>query len=409
MADYSSNDGRSLRRGRPSLYSNRFHEFSSLESTLRGNQVFSGDQPDDFAIAGLAGKAPRILILGAGLGSAVRGIIAANPSSSITAVDISSGQIAVLRSLFREYFPEASFQTVHGDAQNLGAAICPENQFDTICVDLYAGSDYAPFVTHDHWWQEIRESYLAPGGKMLANSWGLPTHMDPLGKNAVQASMYRAMANAMGEVEVHSFRRNLTYASAEITTDNSPSPGSWSSLKKADQLWLRLLRLRFANPPARRGATLPAVVIPPGDGRGSREHIDLLMNQKWQESISSNKSVLATLREGSANDAFAERMLEALTSTDKPARDLLPNQWSVEEIQNGEIPTVFLRLSQQIGRQISQFDKPWFIDVWLTQLTSMTLKASAAFRQSSTYDELIETIESELIHLERVAECETQI
>lgn len=400
MNDKNFSNGRPLYKGRPLLYSNRLQEFSSLESKLRGDQIFSGDQPDDFAIAGLMGESPKILMLGAGVGSGIRGIIAANPSSAVTAVDNSAGQIAVLKSVFSEYFPEIEFNTVHADAQNLSKTTLPKNQFDVVCVDLYAGSDYAEFVTSDYWWNTIRDSYLAPQGKVVANSWGLPTHMNPLQSNKVQASMYRSMVNSFGEVGVHSFRRNLTYVSVTSAPTKGFSHNSWSNLEELDQLWLRFIQIRFANPYVPPQSVFSNKGNHKSHEQSSKKHIDFLMHHEWQKALDSNRTVLDVLQNCIDTSDFPEKMLTALSSTAKPARDLLPNQWSVAEIQSGEAPELFVHLTQKLARQLDQTDRQWYVDVWITQLISVALKSSAAFKLESTYQNLMEILRTEIATLE---------
>lgn len=398
MTNSQDNGGRLSFEGRPLLYSERFRTISTLESALRGSQIFTGDQPDDFAVAGMVDAVPSVLVLGAGVGSAIRAILAANPRARVTVVDNSATQLSVLTAIFAEYFPEVSFEAVFDDAESLGG-IGEARLFDVVCVDIYDGNVYPPFVLDSSWWQWLRRTKLAPDGVLLVNAWGIPTHLEPFRGGSLQASFLAAIGGAFGRLEAHASRRNVTICTPLAKGRDIDVMSSIDHLVKVDQLWLRLLRQRFTSgQPTLLPADVAQGMTLEVAQRGGA-HLDALMNEAWPEAVEANREFSQSIE--IERDSSVETLLSSLLAVPRPARDLYPNLWSVEQSEYGDFPHLFLRLTQMAGRDLLAADPEWYINVWLTQFAAVILKATSGFAASATYEECVQVLEIELDHLER--------
>jgi SAM-dependent methyltransferase len=221
------------------LYSERRLFFHSNESLLANDRVFTGNQIDDFAIAGLH-DSNRILLLGVGYGGSIRGLLASNPNVQVVAVDINSTSLGTCENLYKEFFPELLSQItfVHDDASRFMKEV-EKNSFDAICIDLYNSGGYPEFILEKDFWNDISNS-LSEDGIILANSWGLPSQLDPLSHSTAQTKMLKLMLQVFPNIKALPSRRNITFL-AYRTTLNFEYPETLINLNSLDHIGLKLL------------------------------------------------------------------------------------------------------------------------------------------------------------------------
>lgn len=179
---------------------------STSATLLSGDRVFVGNQPDDFAAGSMAGPAEEVCVLGLGYGGSLRPVLAVSPRSRVTAVDLDADMATVTGALFRQHFPGVGFRTVVADA---AAFLDGSRSFDLVLVDVYAGESYPGFLLTGEFWDRVREA-VAPGGTVLVNAWGLPSHLRPLTPPSPQAALADLLAPRWNHARYLSCRRNMT-------------------------------------------------------------------------------------------------------------------------------------------------------------------------------------------------------
>lgn len=224
------------------LYSERRLFFHSNESLLANDRVFTGNQIDDFAIAGLH-VSNRILLLGVGYGGSIRGLLASNPDVQIIAVDINNISLRTCENLYKEFFPELLSQItfVHDDASCFMKTV-EKSSFDAVCIDLYNSYGYPEFILEEDFWNDINDS-LSKDGIILANSWGLPSQLDPLSHSTAQTKMLKLMLQVFPNIKALPSRRNITFL-AYKTSLKIKYPELSINLNSLDHIGLKLLFLK---------------------------------------------------------------------------------------------------------------------------------------------------------------------
>ncbi|WP_329314391.1 spermidine synthase [Streptomyces sp. NBC_01262] len=262
------------------FYSNGSLLINTIESTLSGDRIFTGNQPDDFALVGLLRGARSACLLGVGYGGSIRAMLAGNPALNLALVDNDDVLLNFTGQIFQRNFPGLNFTTEVADAwdhlRDRKAA------YDVICVDLYSLAGYPEFVFHGGFWEDVR-SALAPGGHVVANAWGLPEQLRPLTPPSPQHGMARAMLGAWTDLNYLPCRRNLTFvAPALAPTDLRPAVDvAPDRLSHEDFLTLGLQRVRFGRAPVLRPGDLSEGTLPQRD----RRDIDAEMAVRWPEMV----------------------------------------------------------------------------------------------------------------------------
>ncbi|MFI7128044.1 spermidine synthase [Nonomuraea sp. NPDC050153] len=215
-------------------------------TTLDGSRVFVGSQPDDFALAGLLAPGSRICMLGTGLGGAIRPILALAPDAGLVCVDADEQMHKMAGLIYARHFPELAVEMHMGDAWQYVRS--NEGAFDAVCVDLYGAGGHADFVFDIDFWRDISKA-TTPGGVVLVNAWGLPSHLRPLSGDSPQHEIATLLRRIWEDVRYIPNRRNLTFiAGFQGECRSVPElPGDLSGIDKAIACLLPL-RFRYASP-----------------------------------------------------------------------------------------------------------------------------------------------------------------
>ncbi|MGE7925939.1 spermidine synthase [Viridibacillus arvi] len=258
------------------LYSKKRLFFHTNESLLVNDRVFTGNQIDDFAIAGL--QCPnQILLLGVGYGGAIKGIIASNPDAHVTAVDINAVSLQTCENLYAEFFPELLSQIsfIHDDASHFIQNI-EKNSFDAICIDLYHPNGYAEVILEEVFWENMNSS-LSMDGIILANSWGLPSQLDPLTYSTAQTKMLKLMSRFFPNIKALPSRRNITFLASKADL-RIKYPELSGDLKSLDQIGLKLL---FFKAYISKNIDVSQIIDIEDNILYTIEDLDNLMYQEW--------------------------------------------------------------------------------------------------------------------------------
>ncbi|SFX75922.1 hypothetical protein SAMN04487866_1234 [Thermoactinomyces sp. DSM 45891] len=198
---------------RTGLYSKNQFLLDAIQSLISGSRIFTGNQPDDLSIGCSINSGNRVLILGTGFGAAIRSTLAGIPNAKITVVDYDKNVIESCSSLYKHLFPTLDPVTyVYGDASKIDSLV--NSTFDLIYVDLYSDTHCPDFVLEEPFWNIIRLR-LAEKGSIVANTWGLPTHLFPYDANTPQARMIQLLARCFKNLYAFPFRRNITLVASQ--------------------------------------------------------------------------------------------------------------------------------------------------------------------------------------------------
>lgn len=262
------------------FYSNGSLLINTIESTLSGDRIFTGNQPDDFALVGLLRGARSACLLGVGYGGSIRAMLAGNPALNLALVDNDDVLLNFTGQIFQRNFPGLNFTTEVADAwdhlRDRKAA------YDVICVDLYSLAGYPEFVFHGGFWEDVR-SALAPGGHVVANAWGLPEQLRPLTPRLPSTEWHaRCWAPGPTSTTYHAdatsllLRQRLRPLTSGRMVDVAPD-----RLSHEDFLTLGLQRVRFGRAPVLRPGDLSEGTLPQRD----RRDIDAEMAVRWPEMV----------------------------------------------------------------------------------------------------------------------------
>jgi hypothetical protein len=216
-----------------SLYSDPLLLLQSGDSLLAGDRVFVGNQPDDFALAGLFTENGEVALLGLGLGAAIRAIKASAPRARLTAVEIDPRTAECARALYERYFPTIDFEILVQDAWQFVRST--NRRYDVVCVDIFQPDGYVTDLTDPAFWEDVR-SCLNGGGVALVNAWGLPHHLEPLRPPSPQRSVADAFLTVWPEARYLPSRRNLlllSHSQPHRGLDDATLPSDLAGLDRA--------------------------------------------------------------------------------------------------------------------------------------------------------------------------------
>ncbi|MFE5792803.1 methyltransferase domain-containing protein [Streptomyces sp. NPDC056503] len=255
---------------------------STSATLLAGDRVFVGNQPDDFAVGPLVGPADEVCVLGLGYGGSLRPLLAASPTSRVTAVDLDPGMATVTRALFRQHFPQAEFRTEVADAATF---LDGDRRFDLVLIDVYAGESYPSFILDADFWQRVHR--VTRGGTVLLNAWGLPSHLDPFSPPSPQHTLATLLAPLWPHARYLPCRRNMTVVLRDTWPDPETGLPALPSdldvrLTPTDAAVLRLQRMRLHRAEPFRlpdgGDAEPAALT---DVPTTPERLDAEMARRW--------------------------------------------------------------------------------------------------------------------------------
>lgn len=357
------------------LYSETRLLVDSADSLVASDRVFVGNQPDDFALAGLLTPAakPRICLLGLGFGGAIRPILAAAPTADLVAVDLSVDAVQACRAIFSRHFPGIRFEALAADAarfSELGIGAV-----DAVCVDLYDESGYPAFVFAQEFWLQLRPA-LSPGAVVLINAWGLPEHLHWSAGPSAQSRLTRVISSVFPEIAYLPYRRNITIVAAVTKPGiaaRGPAPGE---LTAVDEAILRLLPAR-----ARRSAPLPEVGSGSDQAAGTRAEIDAEMRRRWPGLVECLTQSVAgstrasqrptVLRELLSRPDLAKSVTRELLAQGRPEADFVPVALAAEVFATGQVPSWYLDWVCEDFDEVHAHDPRWAVNVFLWQALAM--------------------------------------
>lgn len=372
--------GRSPQGDRPALryrdlVSSELDTIHSTASTLLGHHVFAGNQPDDFAIGGMAAVAPRVLLLGLGLGGSIRSILAANPSAQITAVDISAETLKLSRAVHQLYFPAVQYDDLVADVQNITSVL--GGNFDAILIDVYDDEGYPAFITDQHFWAEAQKLRRTESSVVMVNTWGLPTHLGWLANALIQREIAAAMQVQFGDIYALPHRRNVTLSTTLPIGRHARavSPGSSTTRSRIDQLSLELLHARAALAQSVGRVQRSAVGAEP---KRSKKALNELMTALWIPSLRQAFELAAAA--GQRPTSVTELVSDPIAVSELATRargDLqffLPNVASNWLHQYGCMPEWFYTATKTCATRLIAADPQQFTLGWLTQYVALLTK-----------------------------------
>jgi hypothetical protein len=388
------------------LYSDSDLLLNTPETLLAGDRVFVGNQPDDFALAGIVteSQVPRVCFLGLGFGGALRPILAAAPGARIVAVESDSSTAELCRAIYRRYFPQVDFEVAVQDAARIGTADLGD--FDVVCVDLYESAGYPRVVFQTPFWNDVR-SMLRPTGVVLVNLWGLPEHLRWYVGLSAQARLATLVSNTFGRTRYLPYRRNTTL----IAGDRDSDPPSCllrvdEKLNALDRVICQLLPARLSHAPDI--PSLDEVDSAAARATGSRHEIDGEMHARWPELTSTfqkSASDLGLISQGKlqlravlAQPELARMMTNELLSAGRPEADFVPVAVAANVFVSREIPEWYLGWVVNDCEYLYEQDPRWVVNVFLWQALAMLVNPYAA--RPVAHDEVLNVAK-------RIAECET--
>ncbi|MCU7668529.1 spermidine synthase [Bacillus thuringiensis] len=194
------------------LYSDNNFFLNSPQSLLKNDSIYTGNQPDDFGLAGYIANGNKVLVLGLGFGSAIRAVLSTLPEAEITVVDINPNIIRACKGIYEYLFPNINIEYINGDDRDIKTIV--KGKFDLICVDIYTEDGCPEFMCGANFWLEIK-SILNEKGIMITNTWGLPTHLNPLDGELHQNFILKNLFSIFQSNYLLPFRRNITVISSE--------------------------------------------------------------------------------------------------------------------------------------------------------------------------------------------------
>ncbi|MGW2631510.1 spermidine synthase [Streptomyces chattanoogensis] len=306
-----------------SFYSRSSLIINTIESTISGDRVFTGNQPDDFALAGLLRNTKTACLLGVGYGGAVRAMLAGDPSIELTLVDNDAALIEFTGNLFARSFPGVAFTSETADA---GSHLREHpGCYDVICVDLYSAVGYPRMVLDVGFWHDVREA-LTENGRVVVNAWGLPEQLSPLAPPSPQHAVAQAMLAVWQDLSHLPCRRNTTFVAPALTPADLRPPVDDAStrLSYEDHLTLGLIRLRGASAPVLlRGGIGDAGQPAPT----SRRAIDAEMHARWPglvEAVTGRAEASADFRAALSERKLTDAATERLLLEGSPAASFAP-------------------------------------------------------------------------------------
>ncbi|NUK32091.1 hypothetical protein HT574_19130 [Parageobacillus sp. VR-IP] len=201
------------------LYSISDILINNVDTLMEGKSIFTGTQLDDFALANLKIN-KKILLLGSGLGGAIRTFLIKSPDSHIYIVDNDLHNLSICENIFKKYFPQINnLHFILNDAKDICNYLQKE-KFDVVAVDLYTAEGYPDFTLKSTFWKDIK-SLLRIDGMLIVNSFGLPFHLHPLEGESPQKKVVADILKHFNFVSYLPHRRNLTVIATDI--DFNPS------------------------------------------------------------------------------------------------------------------------------------------------------------------------------------------
>ena len=187
----------------------------SWSSYLTTNQVFCGQYWDEFCVAGLLahGQADSALLLGLGLGGAVRPFLAGASHMNITGVDVCEEATAACSNAYQTHFPSLPLKIVTDDAVHY-LQTC-DRKYDVILVDLYDKSGYARCQTDDDFYN-LLENRLTGNGMVFINACSEPAFLDPLGPTGMPYYIARCLAKRFRFIHWLVYRRNISLFASQV-------------------------------------------------------------------------------------------------------------------------------------------------------------------------------------------------
>ncbi|EEM92339.1 spermidine synthase [Bacillus thuringiensis] len=277
-----------------SLYSEDHLLLHTLESLVSNDRIFVGNQPDDFAIAGLLENSKKVLMLGLGFGGSLRAILAGNHEIHITAVDINLSTLNACYSINENYFPYLNSRVtyIHDDAFKY-INNYKGDRYDAICIDLYSKEGYPLQIIEDEFWEGLKK-ILTDEGTILFNSWGLPQQLHPFEGNTIQRSIATLFLSHFTYTGYLPHRRNITFVGSKIFKPKLNKDIDYTGIKEVDRLILDYYPYRLDNI-----ITLDTTILNKkeheSDYINTMKQFDTEMFKRWPRLVSKCNEVMLSL------------------------------------------------------------------------------------------------------------------
>lgn len=367
------------------LYSKNHFLLDSIQSLISGSRIFTGNQPDEFAIGSTVTPGNRVLLLGLGFGATIRPLIASIPQAEITVVDNDPNIIKACSSLFSHLFPSINqVNYLYGDASKIKEFVT--TSFDLICVDLFTDTHYPAFVLETSFWESIR-SLLTSKGSIVVNTWGLPTHLSPFDGYTPQTRIIQLVHNCFKNTYSFPFRRNLTIVGSQSEPNINDNLSNYK-LHDLDRVYLDMFSLRWRIPHQIDKYSVYTdqnyIEIKTSHSQMDEEMINRL--NKWIYTINLGLNDLGylpvnsqTLKEIIYDPKRAQAITEWLLNEGSYEAAFIPNFIGSYAFTNPKGLEWYPKWIIENSDKLFQRDKFWFVNIALVQLLSLMNNPFATF------------------------------
>lgn len=194
---------------------------STFESYTDTSSVFSGQYFDDFSLPSQLRPHlnQKVLMLGLGLGSGVRPILASNQVSSVVGVDADPLSVAAAGHFFSEHFPELSLRIERADAFAF-LKNTEDGSFDTIWIDLFDKDGFSSCLA-DRRFFEMLPSKLTRDGIVAINAFTIPVFLGMFAEHSPEARISASLKETFDNVGFFPYRRNITLLASNAPLENN--------------------------------------------------------------------------------------------------------------------------------------------------------------------------------------------
>jgi len=260
------------------IYSKRQLRLHTVDSLLFADKVFVGSQPDDLSFCNLLSQNEKVLLLGGGLGGAIRALQVVDRPFELTLVDNNRRTLSIAQLLHEEYFPTLPpVKYLCGDAKIVIQSYV--DYFDVICVDLYTEEGYPSFTMSHQFWSHVSNA-LREGGTAIINAFGLPNHLNPLEGESVQKEFIRIVQQEFGQLRGLPHRRNITLFASKTSQIQLAPTNVPKALQGLDELFFLTMQKRWMY-----SDLIPEITEVPSSIKLTKEHLNLEMSLRWPKFV----------------------------------------------------------------------------------------------------------------------------
>lgn len=381
----------------PKLYSNDSFLLDSPQTFLKNDLIFTGNQPDDFGIAGYLTKGKKVLVIGLGFGSSIRSVLSSLPEAEITVVDVDSNIVNLTKSIYAYLFPNIEINYIVGDAQFIKHLT--KEKYDLICVDVFTETGCPEFLCNRLFWDNLK-SILKNQGVVITNTWGLPTHLNPLEGDFHQNFILNALSLVFKNNNILPYRRNITVISFEEGSKLEILQPNAVYLNEQDELLKRYLKFRllFSKKLNIKGFSSHI-------DRKSLKHASVdkemdLRHSKWKHNYLNKINESYSLKSLLTDESFAKSITIELLNSQSSSKDIIPNFMGSLAFDNDKRIDWYLKWIVSDYKDLYKMDSYWFVNVALCQFFSIIVNPYYLNKDNYVNEikDILEFIENESQH-----------